>query len=149
MKESLDRFLAYLATERNVSPHTVTAYRTDLEQFLLFVAADCPAPHSGDVGHLDIRRFLAHLHGKHQKSSIGRKQDQPKGDQPKGDQPKGDQPKGDSQKGTDLFYSQQAIQKINLSPFPHCQELAAFANFELLPLQKSGVIHDGPRRAVL
>ena len=83
MKEALDRFLAYLATERNVSPHTVTAYRTDLEQFLLFVAADGPAPHPGDVGHLDIRRFLAHLHGKHQKSSIGRKQ--PKGDQPKGD----------------------------------------------------------------
>ena len=74
MTDYLDRFLIYLSTERSVSPHTVTAYRNDLEQFLRFLATGATPPtHPDEVSHLDIRRFLAHLHGDHKKSSIGRK----------------------------------------------------------------------------
>jgi len=74
MTEHLDRFYAYLATERNVSPHTVAAYRNDLDQFQRFLVADGSGPADpDDVTHLDVRRFLAHLHGDYAKSSIGRK----------------------------------------------------------------------------
>ena len=74
MTDYLDRFLTYLAVERSVSTHTVTAYRNDLEQFLRFLASGVSPPsHPDEVDHLAIRRFLAHLHGELKKSSIGRK----------------------------------------------------------------------------
>jgi integrase/recombinase XerC len=74
MKEYLDRFFIYLSSERNVSPHTVTAYRNDLDQFLrFFTSAATPPTHPDQVNHLDVRRYLAHLHGDLKKSSIGRK----------------------------------------------------------------------------
>ena len=34
MRPAVDRFLDHLTVERNLSPHTVTAYRNDLRQFL-------------------------------------------------------------------------------------------------------------------
>ena len=37
MHEQLDRFLSHLVDERNLSPNTTSAYRTDLEQFREFV----------------------------------------------------------------------------------------------------------------
>jgi integrase/recombinase XerC len=74
MKEYLDRFFVYLNAERNVSPHTVTAYKNDLEQFVRFLAAGATPPsHPVEVTHPEIRRYLAHLHGDLKKSSIGRK----------------------------------------------------------------------------
>lgn len=39
MREQLDRFLTHLKDERNLSLNTTSAYRTDLEQFIEFVAA--------------------------------------------------------------------------------------------------------------
>lgn len=73
MNNHLDRFLANLADERSVSPHTLTAYRNDLEQFCRFLATSSISPaHPDEIDHLHIRRFLAHLHGSHKKSSIGR-----------------------------------------------------------------------------
>lgn len=74
MQEEIDQFIRYLATERNVSSHTLDAYQSDLEQFRDFLCrergtdADAVA-----VDHLLIRRYLAFLHKSHKKSSIGRK----------------------------------------------------------------------------
>ena len=52
-------FLAYLAAERRVSPHTITAYEDDLRDYLSFldrVGLAVPV-----VDHLVIRRFLGSL----------------------------------------------------------------------------------------
>ncbi|WP_129127365.1 tyrosine recombinase XerC [Geomonas oryzae] len=72
MKRAIEQFCSYLENERNVSQHTLAAYRSDLEQFALFLD-----PHGAvavsEVNHLAIRRYLAHLHKGHAKSSIGRK----------------------------------------------------------------------------
>jgi len=44
MKEALAKYLEYLQSVRNSSPHTVLNYRKDLEQFVAFsVAAGGPA----------------------------------------------------------------------------------------------------------
>ena len=74
MQQALKTYLSCLAVERNASPHTVAAYRRDLEQFIAFAVRErgegvTPA----QVDHLLIRRFLALLHKDRKKSSIGRK----------------------------------------------------------------------------
>jgi integrase/recombinase XerC len=74
MENDIDRFIAYLATERNVSTHTVAAYAGDLARFREFVIRERgAAAGANDVDHLLIRRWLAHLHQGLRKSSIGRK----------------------------------------------------------------------------
>lgn len=72
--KQVEAFCRYLATERNVSPHTLDAYRNDLFQFRQFILNE----HGSiipiqSVDHLLIRRFMADLHKDHRKSSIGRK----------------------------------------------------------------------------
>jgi integrase/recombinase XerC len=67
-------FCRYLDTERNVSPHTLAAYRLDLEQLALFVARETGAAAGvEDVDHLLLRRYLAQLGKRVKKSSVGRK----------------------------------------------------------------------------
>jgi integrase/recombinase XerC len=74
MQHAINQFISYLATERNVSGHTLAAYRSDLEQFREFVDRERGAGTTADtVDHLLIRRWLAFLHNDHKKSSIGRK----------------------------------------------------------------------------
>src|SRR5512135_3806907 len=74
MQRSIGQFIQYLATERNVSPHTVDAYVSDLAQFAEFVHHERGDGAGADaVDHLLIRRWMALLHKDHQKSSIGRK----------------------------------------------------------------------------
>lgn len=74
-------FLEFLATQRNASPHTIAAYRNDLNGFTSFVRQE--RGDSGDasaVDHLLLRLYLARLsgtgnlrQGQYAKSSIGRK----------------------------------------------------------------------------
>lgn len=74
MRPAIDRFLRYLATERNVSPRTLEAYASDLAQFAAFVSRERgEGAGAAEVDHLLIRRYLAFLHKELRKSSIGRK----------------------------------------------------------------------------
>ncbi len=78
MKEPLRAFLAYLRLNRNASAHTVSAYESDLTQFLAFAAQHLDTT----VGNLDptrldiatIRAFLGELYKQGQaRSSVARK----------------------------------------------------------------------------
>ena len=70
----IQQFLAYLNTERDASPHTYAAYRSDLKQLLEFAIREKgEAVSVHDVEHLLLRRYLAGLAKNTQKSSIGRK----------------------------------------------------------------------------
>ncbi len=70
MIEHLKAFLQYLALNRNVSAHTVRAYRSDLEQFIGHVAAQADLKRrelSPDaLDRAAIRSFLASLHAEGQ-----------------------------------------------------------------------------------
>jgi len=72
MKKLIDQFCRYLAIERNVSPHTVAGYRSDLTFFLSFLDREKVQADVGSISHLLIRRYIAGLYKDHQKSSIGR-----------------------------------------------------------------------------
>jgi integrase/recombinase XerC len=75
MKEAITKYLEYLRSVRNSSPHTILNYGKDLDQFLTYLSppgAQPPALHA--VGHSMIREFVAHLHDQGlEKSSIARK----------------------------------------------------------------------------
>ena len=74
IKKELEDFFGYLSVERNVSPHTLNAYRSDLEMFREFLIQEQGEEASFlAVNHLTVRRYLALLHKSHRKSSIGRK----------------------------------------------------------------------------
>jgi integrase/recombinase XerC len=66
LKDDLRDFLAFLRYNRNVSPHTLRAYDTDLTQFLSSLAArDACKPSEVPVTRFDldgVRGFLAELH---------------------------------------------------------------------------------------
>ena len=66
MTGHLERFLQFLALNRNVSPNTVRAYASDLSRFLEHVASHCgTTPEELEPSALDrtaIRSFLGFLH---------------------------------------------------------------------------------------
>jgi integrase/recombinase XerC len=72
--QQIQQFAEYLQTERDVSPHTQAAYRSDLAQLLMFVVREKGEEVTAqDVDHLLLRRYLASLSKNTKKSSIGRK----------------------------------------------------------------------------
>jgi integrase/recombinase XerC len=74
LSEQIVVFCRYLDEERNVSPHTLSAYRRDLDQLAAFVARETGgAAGVRDVDHLLLRRYLALLGKRAKKSSVGRK----------------------------------------------------------------------------
>jgi len=80
MDQLLDQFLEHLRYERNVSSHTLRNYRSDLEQFLDYLApansttGKRKTPDIAEIDHLTIREWLSVLHSaKKKKASIARK----------------------------------------------------------------------------
>ncbi len=80
MEQLLTQFFDHLRYERNVSEHTLRNYKSDLEQFLDYIAPANPrtgkrtAPPIGQIDHITIREWLATLHSaQKQKASVARK----------------------------------------------------------------------------
>src|SRR5260370_11426790 len=75
MNEVIVKYLEYLRSVKNSSPHTILNYRRDLEQFLAFLSPPGVRPPGlTGVTHSMIREFVAHLHDRAlEKSSIARK----------------------------------------------------------------------------
>jgi integrase/recombinase XerC len=70
MQKHIFDFLTYLRNERNVSPHTLRSYHSDLEQLSTFLGDK----ELSAVDHQTLRRFIARLmQGEVKKSSIARK----------------------------------------------------------------------------
>jgi integrase/recombinase XerC len=75
MEQTIAKYLEYLRTVRNSSPHTISNYGKDLGQFLMFLSPPKATPPTlRAVNHGMIREFVAHLHDHGlEKSSIARK----------------------------------------------------------------------------
>jgi len=75
----VQRFVSYLALEKNASPHTCRGYRKDLEGFEDFLkSAGMYLSPAGTVeiekvDRMAIRKYISFLHRKNKKSSIARK----------------------------------------------------------------------------
>ncbi|HET7108402.1 MAG TPA: tyrosine recombinase XerC [Candidatus Acidoferrum sp.] len=75
MKQTIPRYIEYMRSVRNSSPHTLVNYGNDLEQFVTFLTPPgTETPKLAKVTHHMIREFVAHLHDAGlEKSSIARK----------------------------------------------------------------------------
>ena len=75
MKQAIGKYLQYLQSVRNSSPHTILNYGKDLGQFVAYLSP--PGEHLpalSKITHLIIREFVGHLHEQGlEKSSIARK----------------------------------------------------------------------------
>lgn len=67
------RFLEHLAHERRLSPRTVDSYRRDLGELAAFLAARGAPEDARRLDGLDLRAWLASLHGRLAPSSLARK----------------------------------------------------------------------------
>ena len=75
MKQSAEKYLQYMSSVKNSSPHTILNYGKDLSQFLEFLSPPgTQPPPLKEITHTIIREFVAHLHDQGlEKSSIARK----------------------------------------------------------------------------
>jgi integrase/recombinase XerC len=78
VKEQLKSFVAYLRLNRNASVHTVSAYDSDISQFIAFAAEHVNVdPRNLEPGNLElgtIRAFMADLYRQgHARASVARK----------------------------------------------------------------------------
>lgn len=70
MDKLIERFLQFLESAKNASPHTIKNYRVDLREFRSFFEKKRPE----ELSHLDLRAFLALLKNKnYSRSTISRK----------------------------------------------------------------------------
>jgi integrase/recombinase XerC len=75
MLQAIEKYLTYLRSVRNSSPHTVLNYGKDLQQFAAYLAPPGEKiPALAKISHQIIREYIAYLHSQGlQKSSIARK----------------------------------------------------------------------------
>jgi integrase/recombinase XerC len=75
MKQAIEKYLQYLQSVRNSSPHTILNYGKDLEQFVAYLSPPgVQPPQLAKITHLIIREFVGHLHEQGlEKSSVARK----------------------------------------------------------------------------
>src|SRR5258708_3105120 len=75
MKQAIGKYLQYLQSVRNSSPHTILNYGKDLGQFVAYLSPPGEQlPALSKITHLIIREFVGHLHEQGlEKSSIARK----------------------------------------------------------------------------
>jgi integrase/recombinase XerC len=75
MLQAIEKYLEYLRSVRNSSPHTVLNYGKDLQQFAAYLAPpEEKIPALAKISHQIIREYVAHLHSQGlQKSTIARK----------------------------------------------------------------------------
>lgn len=75
MKTGVPKFLEYLRSVRNASPHTIVNYAKDLEQFQMFMTPPgATLPRISKINHRIIREYINYLHDAGlEKSSIARK----------------------------------------------------------------------------
>jgi integrase/recombinase XerC len=75
MKQAINSYLEYLVSVKNSSPHTVSNYHHDLQQFMDFLTPPGVAlPAIGEINHGIIREYLGNLHDQGlEKSSVARK----------------------------------------------------------------------------
>src|SRR5688572_8208506 len=70
----IDSFLKYLQFEKRVSPHTLVAYQTDLEQFASFLSNTFEIAQTEVATHVMIRDWIINLvEDKLDPSSVNRK----------------------------------------------------------------------------
>jgi integrase/recombinase XerC len=75
MKQAAEKFLQYMSSVKNSSPHTILNYGKDLSQFLEYLMPPgARPPVLTEINHTIIREFVGHLHDQGlEKSSIARK----------------------------------------------------------------------------
>ncbi len=84
--QALDSFILYLSAERNLSSHTIKAYRADISQFLIFISrllgnsdegkgvSEPSLDELSKIDHVTFRRYLAYLQTKNiSRRSVSRK----------------------------------------------------------------------------
>jgi integrase/recombinase XerC len=75
MKQTIEKYLQYLQSVKNSSPHTILNYGKDLAQFQEYLSPPGAQPPAlTEITHTVIREFVGHLHDQGlEKSSIARK----------------------------------------------------------------------------
>jgi integrase/recombinase XerC len=73
LRPAIERFVNHLADERRASPHTVSAYRRDLEQLAVFTDQKRPGAGPRDLDVLALRGFLGQLARTCAPASVARK----------------------------------------------------------------------------
>src|ERR1700719_3551540 len=75
MKQAIGKYLQYLQSVKNSSPHTILNYGKDLQQFVAYLSPPgAQPPPLREITHQIIREFVGHLHERAlEKSSIARK----------------------------------------------------------------------------